>query len=166
MRSARLLAGLALALGLAGCGPSISDTGLLGTWRRTFGDHGRSEVAFWKAADGGYRFRANRFNQDGVHELRCGAEGPCLEYGTQADPYYEYEYRVFERPGESGMFVECQGRPHGNSSATPMHQIERFDIEPGGRVLEVWLIEQNHVRAQTTTNPRAKFDKVSDDPFE
>jgi hypothetical protein len=164
----RRAAWIGLAIGLASfvsCGPSVSDTGLVGTWRRTFGEHGRSEVAFWKAADGTYRFRANRFNHDGMHELRCGAEGPCLEYGTEPEPYYEYHYRVFERPGESGLFVECDGRPHGTSPATPLQQIERFDVEPGGLVLKVWLVEQNH-RTARATMPRTQFDKVSDDPFE
>lgn len=170
MRSARFLAPLVAALivaSLAGCRPTISDTGLVGTWRRTFGDHGRSEVAFWKTADGGYRFRANVYSHDGVHELRCGAEGPCLQYGTQPEPYYEYEYRVFERQGEPGLFVECNGRPHGsaNASLTPMHQTERFDVTLGGRVLQVWLVEQNQKQAHSTM-PRAQFDKVSDDPFE
>ena len=155
---------LTLAIGVA-CSPRLSDTGPIGTWRRTIGDHGRAELAFWKAGDGSYRFRANRFGAEGAHELRCGTEGPCLEYGTGTEPYYEYRYHVFERPGESGLFVECEGVPRGTGQATPLHQIEQFTVAPGGRVLEARLVEQNR-RAGNPAVVRARYHKVSDDPFE
>ena len=150
---------------VVGCGPSVSDTGYVGTWRRSFGEQARSEVAFWKTPDGTYRFRANRFGADGTHELRCGAEGPCLEYGKEPEPFYEYHYRAFERPGETGLFVDCEGRPHGTHEATPLQQVERFVLAPGGLVLEVRLVEQNHVVPGREV-VRARFNKVSNDPFE
>jgi len=145
----------------AGCGPSISDTGHLGLWRRASGA-AKSEVAFWRGPDGAYRFRANRWSQDGTHALRCGLEGPCLEY-SGAEPFYEYHYRVFERSGEDGLFVECDGRPRGAGNATTLHQIEQFTLDADRRSLEVRLVEQNHVPRDATI-VRARFDKVSDDP--
>ena len=158
--------GLVVSLALVfGCGTSVSDTGYVGTWRRTFGEHGHSDVAFWKAPDGQYRFRANRWGSDGTHELRCGAEGPCWEYGNGTEAFFEYTYRVAERAGETGLFVECEGHPRGSGDVSALHQIERFVVTPDGLGLDVRVVELNHVAAKTEI-VRARFDKVSDDPFE
>ncbi len=149
----------ALLLLICACTRAPAGTGHIGVWRRTFGN-GRSEVTFWRGPDGAYRFRANRWDQDGKHALRCGSEGPCLEYDG-AEPSFEYHYRVFERPGQDGLFVECDGRPHGQSTMTPLQQIEWFTLEPGGRSLEVRLVEQNHVPHDAAT-VRARFERVAD----
>lgn len=158
----RSLLGLSLALGgMFGCAAPPTDTGFVGTWGRGEKGRARAEISIWTEGET-VRFRVNRYGPEGTHDLRCGREGPCLEFSGDV-PYYEYEYRVTRSEGKEVLFVECDGRPL-NDSTTPIQWIERYVVVPGGLALEAWRVETNR---QPIASPRvrARYTKISDDPF-
>jgi len=148
---------LSLVVAISGaCSPRIADTGFTGAWERPL-NGGYSSLAI-READDGYHVRWNKI--DGNQTVRCDEDGSCEEFVGE-EKVYEWRFRAFSRPDSPDLFVEVTGVPIGDR--TPMRYTDRLVLQPGGRELWSYQIEENGVERDPPGNP-LKFHKVSNDP--
>jgi hypothetical protein len=141
---------------LGACGGVVSDTGFIGSWRRT--DGVASSISLSRGPDG-YHLRWSR--RDGPVSVRCDVPDVCAAFsgGTKL---FEYRFRVFEREGSPDLFVECKGE--GAAPAPPLSYVDRLVLQPGGLELWSYTIERDGAPLDAPEDP-IRFAKTADKPF-
>ncbi len=157
-RSVALTLMIASTLGWSGCaGPPTTDTGLIGSWQRV--DRPRSTISISRD-EGGLHFRQHYTK--GPVSVRCKEADVCSEYlrGTEM---YVYRYSFTEAEQTREVLLRREGIPVDGRS-TPLTEVDRLTVEPGGLELHASTIERNGQTLQPPTGPY-RYKKTSDLPF-
>lgn len=156
----RTLMLLAASIFASGCGPEpVSDTGYVGTWERVAGP--ASRISLRREGDG-YSFRWSLKHGDRAVRCEDRASAVCGEY-NKGDKIYEWSFRVRQPEGSKELLIERDGKPV-EGRGTPLHEVDRLELQPGGLELTATTIERNHEPLQAASTPY-RFRKVSDKPF-
>jgi hypothetical protein len=127
-----------------------------GTWERTAGSPSRISL---RPAGDGYAFRWRL--EQGARRVECERDNVCFEYSGE-NKIYEWTFRTL-RGADGQPRIERDGRPI-DPTTTPLKELDRLELQPGGTELWVFTIERNGEVLDTPTGPY-KFRKVSDEPL-
>lgn len=129
-----------------------------GTWSRVAGTD--SKFSLRRVSDGSYRFRW--VVDQGARNVRCDEVNRCIEFHEHSK-IYEWTF-VLTRAEEDGhLYIERQGTPI-LQGLTPLSEVDRLELQPGGQELWAYTIERNGEQLESPTGPY-KYVLLSPDPF-
>ena len=141
------------------CGPTVSDTGYVGTWSR--GNERQSSTVFIDRVGDDYRFRIGVSSADGARRVTCDAESHCAE-SVRGRKTIDYQFWTRLEPGTDGLIVEYDVTPVREDSR-PFRYLDVVTVEDEGLTLRVATLERDGVKFETKgEQPTRFFSKVSD----
>ncbi len=148
---------IASTVGWNGCASPPTDTGIVGSWQRV--DRPRSTISISRDEEG-LHFRQHY--KKGPMSVRCKQVDVCSEYVRGTEIYvYRYSFTESEETGE--VLLRREGIPVDERS-TPLTEVDRLTVQPGGLELHASTIERNGQTLQRPSGPY-RFKKTSDHPF-
>ncbi len=158
VRAVALALVIASSLGWGGCaGPPPTDTGIVGSWQRV--DRPRSTISFSRD-EAGLHFRQHY--KKGDLSVRCKEPDLCSEY-VRGNEIYAYRYSFTEASETGEILLRREGIPV-DPRSTPLTEVDRLTVQPGGLELHASTIERNGEMLEKPTGPY-RYKKTSDRPF-
>lgn len=152
-------AAILMAASAVACGPSITDTGYVGTWSRG-SDRQRSNVYIDRVGDD-YRFRIGMRSDDGARLVTCDEESHCAE-SIRGEKQLDYQFWTRVEPGTDRLIVEYDVTPV-RPDARPYRYVDVVTVEDDGLTLRAATIERDGVKFESEgEQPTRIYRKISD----
>lgn len=139
-------------------GPTVSDTGYLGTWSRG-NDRVTSVISICRLGEE-YRFRLSVASRDGGRELECDWGGRCAGF-SYGEKTADYQFRTWLDRETEHLMVEYEVSTL-QPAELESHYLDELVVEQGGLALTAYTVERDGQEFELRTASKRVFKKVAD----